>query len=129
VNTRTDANRAIAAIPAVRPSTRVELYRRLLLGRDMLLSCPESRVNLKQLAREACLSPYHFHRSFLKVFGETPHRYLVRHRLARAANLLLTRDRSVTEVCFECGFESPSSFSALFRSRFGVPPGEFRKIR
>jgi AraC family transcriptional regulator len=123
------AARAIAKIPAIRPSTRTELYRRLLRGRDALLSSTESRVNLKAIGREAALSPYHFHRSFQKVFGETPHRYLVRHRLSRAMGLLLERDRSVTEVCVGCGFESLPSFSSLFRAHFGVAPSQIRKIR
>jgi AraC family transcriptional regulator len=123
------AVRAIAKIPAMRPATRTELYRRLLRGRDALLSSTESRLNLKAIGREAALSPYHFHRSFQRVFGETPHRYLVRHRLSRAMGLLLKRDRSVTEVCLECGFESLPSFSSLFRAHFGVAPSEVRKIR
>jgi AraC family transcriptional regulator len=123
------AARAIAKIPAIRPSTRTELYRRLLRGRDALLSSTESPLNLKAIGREAALSPYHFHRSFQRVFGETPHRYLVRHRLSRAMGLLLERDRSVTEICVECGFESLPSFSSLFRAHFGVPPSQIRKIR
>jgi AraC family transcriptional regulator len=129
VDDRGRTDQAIAKLPAIRHSTRTELYRRLLRGRDALLSSTESRFHLKNAAREACLSPYHFHRSFRQAFGETPHRYLVRHRLARAAGLLESHDRSVTEICLECGFESLSSFSTLFRERFGVTPGKIRKIR
>jgi AraC family transcriptional regulator len=120
---------AIAKLPATRPSTRTELYRRLLRGRDALLSSTESRLNLKAVAREAALSPYHFHRSFRQVFGEAPHRYLVRHRLSRARELLTCRDRSVTEICMECGFESLPSFSNLFHAHFGIRPSQIRKIR
>jgi AraC family transcriptional regulator len=120
---------AAAKLPAMRAATRAELYRRLLRGRDALLSSTESRLKLKTVAREAALSPYHFHRSFLRAFGETPHRYLVRHRLLRAKGLLLEHDRSVTEVCVECGFESLPSFSRLFRAQFGTPPSQIRKIR
>jgi len=123
------ARREIAKLPSIRQSTRIELYRRLLRGRDAMLSSTESRLDLKAVAKEACVSPYHFHRAFRQVFGETPHRYLVRHRLARAAELLQTRDRSVIEVCLECGFESPTSFSTLFSRHFGVSPGKIRKIR
>jgi len=47
----------------------------------------------------------------------------------RAAGLLENHDRSVTEICLACGFESLSSFSTLFRERFGVTPGKIRKIR
>jgi AraC-like DNA-binding protein len=118
----------VAKLPAARAATRSELYRRLLRGRDFLLSSLDARVRLKEAAREACLSPYHFHRAFRQVFGETPHRFLLRQRLARAASLLRHRDMSVTDVCLETGFESLPSFSTLFRRHFGVAPRDFRRF-
>jgi len=118
---------AISKLPALRPSTRQELYKRLLRGRDALLSSLDSQVALKDVARAACLSPYHFHRAFSRAFGSTPHQYLTRHRLERAAHLLRRSDRSVTEICFEAGFESPGSFSTLFRRHFGLSPRDFRR--
>jgi len=68
-----NAAAAVARLPVARAATRSELYRRLLRGRDFLLSSLDARVRLKEVAREACLSPYHFHRAFRQVFGETPH--------------------------------------------------------
>ncbi len=118
---------AISKLPALRPSTRQELYKRLLRGRDALLSSLDAKVALRDVARAACLSPYHFHRAFSRAFGLTPHQYLTRHRLERAAYLLRRSDRSVTEICFEAGFESPGSFSTLFRRHFGRSPREFRQ--
>ena len=122
-----NAAAAVARLPVARAATRSELYRRLLRGRDLLLSSLDARVRLKEVAREACLSPYHFHRAFRQVFGETPHAFLLRQRLGRAASLLRRRDLSVTEVCLETGFESLPSFSTLFRRRFGVAPRDFRR--
>ena len=120
---------AISKLPGLRPSTRHELYKRLLRGRDILLSSLNSQVGLKDVARAACLSPYHFHRVFSRAFGLTPHQYLTRHRLERAAHLLRRSHRSVTEICFDTGFESPGSFSTLFRRHFGRSPREFRQQR
>jgi AraC-like DNA-binding protein len=120
---------AVARVPALRASTREEVYRRLLRGRDFLLCHLGAAARLNQAAAAACLSPYHFHRAFTRVFGETPHTCLVRHRLDRAAQLLRRTGSSVTEVCLDTGFESVASFSTLFRTRYGVPPGQFRKIR
>jgi AraC family transcriptional regulator len=117
---------AIAKLPALRPSTRQELYRRLLRGRDYILSSLDCPLLLNDMAREAGLSPYHFHRAFTQAFGETPHRYLTRQRLEKARHLLSQTDRSITEVCFDCGFESLGSFSSLFRRNFGLSPREFR---
>lgn len=120
---------AVRRLPPLRASTRLELYRRLLRGRDYILSSMCEPIRLDDMAREACLSPYHFHRTFSQVFHETPHRYLTRQRLERARHLLRRTDRSVTEVCFECGFESLGSFSSLFRRRFGMSPRAFRATR
>jgi AraC-like DNA-binding protein len=124
-----NAAQAVARVPALRASTREEVYRRLLRGRDFLLSHLGTSARLKEAAAAACLSPYHFHRAFTRAFGETPHNCLVRHRLDRAAHLLRSGDASVMQICLETGFESPASFTTLFRTRYGVPPGQFRKIR
>ena len=86
-----------------------------------------ARLDLERMAREACLSRYHFLRSFKEQFGETPHRYLTRRRLERARELLRSGDHSVTEVCFEVGFESLGSFSSLFRRTTGESPDRYRR--
>jgi AraC family transcriptional regulator len=121
--------RASSRLPAARPATRTELFRRVLRGRDFLLSSASSQVSLREAARAACLSPYHFHRSFLSAFGVAPYRYLTRHRLERARYLLLETERSVTEICMGIGFESHGSFSTLFRREFGVSPRECRQSK
>jgi AraC-like DNA-binding protein len=118
---------AVAKLPALRSSTRLELYKRLLRGRDYMLSSLDRPVLLSDVAREACLSPFHFHRVFTRAFNETPHRYLTRQRMEKARALLARKDRSVTEVCLETGFESAGTFSSLFRRYFGVSPREFRR--
>jgi AraC family transcriptional regulator len=118
-----------ARLPATRDGTRRELHRRLLRGRDFMLSSLDRPVRLADAARAACLSPHHFHRAFVAAFGETPHRFVTRHRLERARTLLGAGGLSVTEISAECGFESPGSFSALFHRAFGLAPREFRSQR
>lgn len=112
---------------AVKASTRIELARRVRRGRDLLLSSPERSIALEELAREACLSPYHFHRTFRQLFGQTPHELLTHYRIQRAAEDLRNTHKSVTDICFENGFESLPSFSRLFRKRLGVSPRKFRR--
>jgi AraC-like DNA-binding protein len=126
---RGDTFNAIARLPALRNSTRVEVYRRLLRGRDFLLSSLSEPIRLNDIAAAACLSPFHFHRTFTRAFGETPHQYLTRHRLRRAAQLLCGTPLSTTEICVATGFESLSSFSDLFRRHYGAPPRKFSKIQ
>lgn len=121
-----DAHRQARRIPAKKLSTRVELYRRLLRGKDYLDSFFGRDLRLDKVASVACLSPYHFHRLFREVFGETPNQYLQRRRLANARELLSSTERTVTEICLEVGFESMTSFSALFRRAYECSPREFR---
>jgi AraC-like DNA-binding protein len=84
-------------------------------------------VGLEHAARCAGLSPFHFLRLFSKVTGVTPHQYLVRTRLRRAARLLSQEDLPVTDVALDCGFADLSNFVRTFRRVAGMSPGKFRK--
>jgi AraC-like DNA-binding protein len=84
-------------------------------------------VGLEGAAREAGLSPFHFLRLFAKVIGVTPHQYLLRTRLRRAAKLLSRERLPVTEVALEAGFADLSNFVRTFRRAAGMSPGKFRK--
>ena len=58
-----------------------------------------------------------------------PHRLLQQFRLEHAKRLLLETDLPVTEICFECGYESLGSFSALFHRQSGYSPRDYRRLR
>ncbi len=118
--------REMERIPAVRASTREELYSRLNLARDFMEASLHLPLTIPQIARQACLSPHHFLRLFKQMFEETPHQYLTRRRIERARQMLLLSDTSVTNICFALGFESLGSFSWLFRARTGLSPEQFR---
>ena len=115
-----------ARVPAARPATREEIYKRLCRAREFMHDCHDQPIQLSDIARSACLSTYHFHRLFKETFGETPHEFVTRQRLARARRLLAEGELPITGVCGACGFESLGSFSALFRRSFGVSPRMFR---
>jgi AraC-like DNA-binding protein len=87
----------------------------------------EAPLDLDASAREVGLSPFHFLRLFARVLGVTPHQYLVRSRLRRAARLLAEPEKAVTEVAFEVGFGDLSNFVRTFRRAAGVSPGEFKR--
>jgi len=84
-------------------------------------------VDLESAARQAGLSPFHFLRLFARVLGVTPHQYLVRSRLRRAAALLADDARPITDVAFEVGFGDLSNFVRTFRRAAGVTPRGFRR--
>jgi AraC family transcriptional regulator len=71
------------------------------------------------------LSPFHFLRVFARVVGVTPHQYVVRVRLRRAARLLSATELAITDVALEAGFADLSNFVRTFRRAAGVPPLAF----
>jgi AraC family transcriptional regulator len=117
------------SFPGLRPATRMELYRRLHRGRDFLMSCYDRPLTVAAAARVAGVSPFHFQRMFKLAFGQTPMQFLQDTRLTAAHRLLIHTGDGVTAICFAVGFESPGSFSWLFRKRFGVSPRSFRENR
>lgn len=84
-------------------------------------------IDLDRLAALAGLSAFHFLRLFARVVGVTPHQYVVRSRLRRAARLLADEDLPVTHVALEAGFEDLSHFVRTFHRAAGVSPGRFRR--
>lgn len=86
----------------------------------------EGNLRLESLADIAHFSPYHFHRIFRGMTGETIAGYIRRRRLERAAHRLQSSSVSVTELAFDSGFESNESFARAFRSQFGSAPSNYR---
>jgi AraC family transcriptional regulator len=84
-------------------------------------------LSLESLAAETGLSPFHLHRVFTAVVGETPKQLTFRLRLGRAAVLLLTTDDSVLDIALACGFRSHEVFCRAFRRRFDMTPSAYRK--
>jgi len=82
---------------------------------------------LQRLAREAGSSPYHFLRTFHRVTGVTPHQYLTRSRLRRAATRLVQGAAPVIDVAFDSGYTDVSNFNHAFRREFGMSPRQFRR--
>lgn len=103
-----------------------EIYRRLQLARAYMDDCFHLPLQLEHIAQQACFSPYHFLRLFHSAFQRTPHQYLIARRIEKAKQLLKTSDLSVTEVCFEVGFQSLGSFSSLFHKLVGQAPSHYR---
>ena len=84
------------------------------------------KLDITTLCREAHFSRYHFIRTFRARLFETPHQYLIRKRIEKARELLAGTDMSITNVCFEVGFQSLGSFSSLFHRAVGWSPSIYR---
>lgn len=86
----------------------------------------DKELNLDLLSHIRFTSKFHLLRLFKRYYGQTPKQYLIDKRIEKGKEFL-TQGMSVTETCFDIGFDSPSSFSTLFKSRVGLTPTEFQK--
>src|SRR5437762_13262517 len=104
-----------------------EVHERLCRARTYIDECYDLPLDLNEISKQACLSRYHFLRLFRQAFATTPHQYLIHRRIERAKELLRSRRISVTDVCFEVGFQSLGSCSSLFRRCVGDAPVQYRR--
>jgi AraC-like DNA-binding protein len=104
-----------------------EVHERLCRARSFIDECYDLPLDLDEISKHACLSRYHFLRLFREAFATTPHQYLIHRRIEKAKELLRSRRLSVTDVCFEVGFQSLGSFSSLFRRCVGDAPINYRQ--
>jgi AraC-like DNA-binding protein len=100
--------------------------RHLIRAKDLVDAHYDEPLGVDDLAHAAGLSRAHFSREFRRTFGESPHAYLLTRRLERAAAMLRTTDRSVTEICFSVGLMSVGSFTSSFTRTYGRSPTAYR---
>ncbi|HEV2955931.1 MAG TPA: AraC family transcriptional regulator [Xanthobacteraceae bacterium] len=109
------------------PPVRARDRRRAVEAALRIEATCDQPIDLARAAKDAGLSPFHFLRVFAHVLGVTPHQYLVRSRLRRAARLLAEGARPITDVAFDVGFGDLSNFVRTFRRAAGVSPRRFRR--
>jgi AraC family transcriptional regulator len=86
-------------------------------------------ITLADLACAAAMSPYHFLRTFRHIVGMTPHQYVLRTRLHRAAVRLRRSSDAISAIAFEEGFDDLSTFNRRFRQIMGASPTGYRARR
>jgi YesN/AraC family two-component response regulator len=86
-----------------------------------------SPINLDQIARQACMSKFHFCRIFKKYIGATPMQYVINLRLRKAVTLLQRKDLKICDIALKSGFNDLSEFNKQFKKLYGSPPSSFRK--
>ena len=101
--------------------------RHLLRAKDLADARYFDPIGVDDMAAAAGLSRAHFSREFRRTFGETPRAYLLTRRLERAAAMLRTTDRSVSDICLSVGLVSQGSFTTTFTRTYGVSPNAYRE--
>lgn len=86
-----------------------------------------NHINVDDIARSAAVSRTECYRCFQAMLRKTPSEYLTEYRLSMAAMLLLSTDKSISEIAYDCGFNSVSYFCKLYRERCGTSPKTYRK--
>jgi AraC family transcriptional regulator len=109
------------------PKTSVRDRRRAVEAALWIDAHSHKPIDLERAAAHVGLSSFHFLRLFAKILGVTPHQYLVRSRLRRAARLLADKTRPITDIALDVGFGDLSNFVRTFHRAAGVSPRGFRR--
>lgn len=104
------------------------VYKKVVGGKIFIDEYFHQPIDLGAISRKACISRFHFHRLFTRIYRQTPHRYLTQKRLVLAQQLLTDDKLSISEICCSVGFESIGSFSLLFKKEIGYSPSYFRNM-
>jgi AraC-like DNA-binding protein len=103
-----------------------DIYKKIITAKLYMDENFHEPIDLGRISRQACLSRFHFHRLFTRIYQRTPHRYLTQKRIEQARQWLAGNNLSVTEICNSVGFESIGSFSMLFKREIGFSPQFYR---
>ena len=101
--------------------------RRVLKVKNFISKNFRDELRLNQLADIAGMSPSAFSRFFKLHTGRNLTDYIIDTRLGSAARMLVDTNRSVSEICFQCGFNNLSNFNRIFKKKKGCSPTEFRE--
>jgi AraC family transcriptional regulator len=101
--------------------------RRLFRVLDYIEVNLEGDLTIDRMASIACLSRYHFARTFKQAVGQSPHRYVSAKRLERAKALLIRGDRSLVDIALALRFSCQANFTRAFKQATGQTPGQYRQ--
>ena len=112
---------------AIEPEIQADYKNRINRVFEFIDENLEADLSLNTIAGIAFFSPFHFHRVFKFVTGETLNEYVIRRRIEKSALDVLHKNITITELAHKFGFSDNSSFSRTFKKYYGVSPTEFKK--
>jgi len=117
----------LANCPGRSDRHRRQLFSRLLRAKNLIDHGQAVPLDLAALAQTASLSPSHFLRLFHRVFGVSPHRYLVQQRMLRARRMVMETAVPIGTIAQRLGFINRCAFARLFKQHFGTPATRLRR--
>lgn len=114
------------SIKAVKYSTKRELLRRVQHGKMFIEEHFRQSIDIATIARESCLSEFHFYRLFRTAYGCSPHQYIIQLRISYAKQQLSNSTYPISDIALRSGFSSIHSFSKSFREQTGFSPTQWR---
>lgn len=112
----------------MRDATRIDWHARVETAIGRIMRSLDEPLSFKDISAEVASSPFHFHRKFRELTGESVHGCVRRLRLERAMSLLRESGASVTGIALDSGYETPESFSKAFKAAYGMTPTEARRL-
>jgi AraC-like DNA-binding protein len=109
---------------AAKQYPKIYLYQRVVQAKVFIDTNCTNKIDLENIADEACFSKFHFIRLFKSIYRKTPHQYLITVRIEKAKHLL-QKGYLVSETCNLVGFDSLPSFSGLFKKLTGKTPSQY----
>ena len=103
-----------------------EYLRRILKVLTFIEEHVDEEMDFGSLAKIACYSPFHFHRIFQAIVGETVAQYVKRLRIERAAGKLCYTEQPVTDIALDANYGTPSAFTKAFKQFTGKSPKDYR---
>ncbi|WP_207424096.1 helix-turn-helix transcriptional regulator [Desertivirga brevis] len=113
-------------VDAIKRSTKLEILRRVYIARDFVESFYTENISVGDVSRACFLSENLVMRYFKAVFGISVHQYIINKRLEFAREQLLSTNLTFNEITYRSGFDCPSSFGRLLKTRFGITPNSLR---
>ena len=105
---------------------KIYLYKRIVRAKLFIDDHYSDNIDLDNISDQAHFSKFHFIRLFKSIYGSTPNNYLIKVRMDKA-KILLAKGHSVLETSIMVGFDSPTSFTGMFKKIAGQTPSTFQR--
>jgi AraC-like DNA-binding protein len=118
--------RSLSGLNTVRRTTRDEIMKRLLIGKDYMDSCFMDDPKIGEVAKIALMSEFFFYRNFKLAFRTTPYQYILDKKISLAKELMHHEKMTLAEIASSCGFPDIYTFSKAFKRKCGFAPSQTR---